>query len=368
MPVLSTSKIVERRERVFPFLEGMARKLRYVPKPKSLVHVTCRAVQGRYLFRPGTRFNDLFLGILGKAQRDYEVEIKAVSVLSSHFHLLLVVDDVEQTAAFMRNFKSKLAIEVNRLHGWEGPVFERRYEMAVVTEEEVAQVGILRYVLSQSVKEQLVERLEDWPGVHSIQALLAGTPLIGHWFNRSQEHAARGRGEEYSPLQYATEETVVLSKIPCWAHLSDEEYRRRIASLQEEIEAEAAAAREAAGTQVLGVEKILAQDPLYRPKSSPVRQHLWCTPQPKQLARRSTRPIPGSWEPSATPPRSCDEEIGPLPSPPAASLRPSPSSPDKQTGTRSLTDAPPAEGHRLSRSARDGRGVLKACEEKGTEG
>src|SRR5947209_1150596 len=104
------------------------------------------------------------------------------------------------------------------------------------------------------------------------------------------------------------------------------------------------------------------------PRSSPVRQHLWCTPQPKQLARRSTRPIPGSWEPSATPPRSCDEEIGPLPSPPAASLRPSPSSPDKQTGTRSLTDAPPAEGHRLSRSARDGRGVLKACEEKGTEG
>ena len=60
--------------------------------------------------------------------------------------------------------------------------------------------------------------------------------------------------------------TVTLSKIPCWAHLSDAQYRQRIASLQEEIEAEAAAAREAAGTQVLGVEKILAQDPLYRPK------------------------------------------------------------------------------------------------------
>jgi len=154
--------------------------------------------------------------------------------------------------------------------------------------------------------------------------------------------------------------TVTLSKIPCWAHLSDAQYRQRIASLQEEIEAEAAAAREAAGTQVLGVEKILAQDPLYRPKK--------LARSPAPLARSSMRPIPGSWEPSATPPKSYDEEIAPLPSRLAASLRPSPSSPDKQTGTRSLTDAPPAEGHRLSRSARDGRGVLKACEEKGTEG
>ncbi|MBW8877237.1 MAG: transposase [Acidobacteria bacterium] len=244
----------------------MARKIRYVPKPKTLVHVTSRTLQGRYLFLPGPQFNDIFLGTLGKAQRDCEVEINAVSVLSSHFHLLLTVDDAQQTANFMRSFKAKLAIEVNRLTGWEGTVFDRRYEMAVVTDEEGAQAGILKYVLSQSVKEQLVERLEDWPGVHSIRALLEGIPLTGHWFNRSQEQAARDRGEEFSRLRYATEETVILSKIPCWAHLSDEEYRRRIASLQEDIEAEAAVAREAAGTQVLGIEKILARDPQYRPQ------------------------------------------------------------------------------------------------------
>ncbi|HEX3554128.1 MAG TPA: hypothetical protein VIA62_12955 [Thermoanaerobaculia bacterium] len=87
--------------------------------------------------------------------------------------------------------------------------------MAVVTDEEAAQAGILKYVLSQSVKEQLVEHLTDWPGVHSIHTLLEGTPLTGHWFNRSQEHAARGRGEEFGPLQHATEENVILSKIPC---------------------------------------------------------------------------------------------------------------------------------------------------------
>jgi REP element-mobilizing transposase RayT len=245
----------------------MARKIRYVPQPNTLVHITSRTIQGRYLFLPGPQFNDLFLGALGKAQGDCEVAINAVSVLSSHFHLLLVVDDAEQVANFMRNFNSKLALEVNRLTGWEGTVFGRRYDMTVVTDEELAQAGTLKYVLAQSVKEQLVERAEDWPGVHSLPALLEGEPLTGHWFNRSQEHGARVRGEEYGRLQYATAETVILSKIPCWAHLSDEEYRQRIASLKEEIEAEAAVVREATGTQVLGVEAILSRDPQYRPEN-----------------------------------------------------------------------------------------------------
>ncbi len=242
------------------------RKLRYVPKPKTLVHITCRTINGLYLFRPGPEFNDAFLGVLGKAQRDCELELCAVSVLSTHFHLLSIVDDVKQAADFMRNFKSKLALETNRMTGWSGPVFDRRYEMAVVTDEEAAQVEVLKYILAQGVKEQLVERILDWPGVHSFGAPLEGTPLTGHWFDRSQEHAARVRGEEYDRLQYAMVETVTLSPLPCWAHLLEEAYRQRVASLGEDIEAEAAVVREVAGTRVLGVDAILARDPLHRPE------------------------------------------------------------------------------------------------------
>jgi hypothetical protein len=63
----------------------------------------------------------------------------------------------------MRDTKSKLAREVNRLTGWRGPVFDRRYEMTVVTDEEAAHIERLVYVLSQSVKENLVERVHQWP-------------------------------------------------------------------------------------------------------------------------------------------------------------------------------------------------------------
>ena len=134
----------------FSVLLCMARKLRYIPPSlsPSLVFVTCRTIQGRFLFRPGPDFNDLFLGILGRAQRRHDMRICGVCVMSSHFHLLLVVDDARQLARFMRDLKSKLAREVNRLTGWRGTVFQRRYDMAVVTEEEAAQIDRLVYTLS----------------------------------------------------------------------------------------------------------------------------------------------------------------------------------------------------------------------------
>ncbi len=189
----------------------MARKLRFIPDPHTLVSITGRTVQGRFLFKPGPAFNDRLLGILGRAQRRHHLTLITLSVLSNHFHILAVPESARQLAAFMRDFKSKLAREVNRLTGWSGPVFERRYEMTVVTDEERAQIERLSYVLAQSVKEGLVERVSEWPGVHSAGALIEGTPLVGHWFDRTREYAARNQREEVTPLQFATEETVVLT-------------------------------------------------------------------------------------------------------------------------------------------------------------
>jgi hypothetical protein len=121
-------------------------------------------------------------------------------------------------------------------------------------------------VIGHGVKEGLVERVVDWPGIHSAKARLLGESLTGHWLSRKDEYAARRRGEDFGPLEYATEETVVLSTIPCWEHLPAEEYRDRVRGLVEEVEEEAAADRERSGIPVLGPGAILAQDPQHRPR------------------------------------------------------------------------------------------------------
>ena len=129
----------------------------------------------------------------------------------------------------------------------------RRYQSIVVSGEEAAQVERLRYHLAHGVKEGLVDRVKRWPGVHFAKSILGGKPLKGLWFNRTEEFAARNQGEDFGRLKYAEEEELFLSQLPCWADLTPEQYRERIAELVEEIEAEARADREARGVEPLGV-------------------------------------------------------------------------------------------------------------------
>ena len=109
----------------------------------------------------------------------------------------------------------------------------------------------MKYLLAHGVKEGLVARVEDWPGVQSASALLSGKPLEGYWFDRTKEYAARNRGEDFGVMRYAIREELVLSRLPCWEHLPPEQYRDRVAALIEQIEAEGKAGRESKGVQPL---------------------------------------------------------------------------------------------------------------------
>jgi hypothetical protein len=113
---------------------------------------------------------------------------------------LISVDDAEQLARFMQYVDGNIAREVGALVGWSGTFWARRYTAIVVSDEEAAQVERLRYILAHGVKESLVEKVLDWPGVHAARSILKDEPLTGYWFDRTQEYAARNRGEEYRRL------------------------------------------------------------------------------------------------------------------------------------------------------------------------
>lgn len=246
----------------------MARSVRFVPQGGALVEVTVRTRQSRLLLRPSPALNEVVVGALGRAQQRYGVRCCCVVFLSTHWHALLRVEDAEQLARFMQYVNRKIGYEVGRLVKWRHGLWARRYTAIVVSEEEKAQAGRLRYLLAHGVKENLVERVLDWPGVHSARALLDDKPLKGYWFDRRAEHAARNRGETYGRLTHASEETLELTPLPCWEHLSPEQHRERIAALVEDIEAEARAARREKGLPVLGVGAVLRQKPHTEPNRS----------------------------------------------------------------------------------------------------
>ncbi len=245
----------------------MGRDPRYF-RPWTLIEVTCVTIQNRYLLRPSERLNDLFVGVLARAQSKYDMQVVCVTVLSSHWHALMIPRDPDHLAEFMRFVNTALSKEVGRLHGWSGPMFAGRYHHVPVSDEEGAQIRRLKYSLANSVKEFLVDRPSQWPGVHCAESLVEGEPLVGHWYDRTKEYAARQlRGEkEDQEEQFATEERLVLSPLPCWAHLPVAEQRRRAADLISEIEDEGAQERQRSRKRSLGVKRILNADPHQRPE------------------------------------------------------------------------------------------------------
>ncbi|HKI00770.1 MAG TPA: hypothetical protein VKK31_02205 [Thermoanaerobaculia bacterium] len=246
----------------------MSRRLRYIPEGGALVEVTCRTFQSRFLLRPSLPLNDLVVGVLARAQRTYPIRCCGFSFVSNHFHLILDVDDARQLASFMCFLNSNLARELGRFVDWPDKVWARRYQAIVISSEAAAQVARLKYVLAHGVKEHLVEKVSEWPGVHCARALMEGVAVEGTWFDRTQEYAARRRGESFDRLRYATTETLTLSPLPCWKDLPVEAQRRLAADLVAELEADAAAERQRAGSQVLGVAAIQGQEPHKRPERS----------------------------------------------------------------------------------------------------
>ena len=74
----------------------------------------------------------------------------------------------------------------------------------------------LTYILSNTVKENLVARVEEWPGVHCARPLLTGEAVVGTLFDRRMEYNARLRGKEPEPREFASSEELTLSQLPCW--------------------------------------------------------------------------------------------------------------------------------------------------------
>ncbi len=243
----------------------MARKLRFVPE-ESLVEVTCRAIQRRFLLRPSKRLNELIVGVVGRAQRLTGMKICAFVYLSNHCHLLLQPTDAQQLASFMRYLNSNVAREAGRLHHWREKLWGRRYYDILVSHEPEAQIARLRYVLEQGVKENLVASPLHWPGAHSTFHLTRGEPLRGTWIDRTAQYRAQLRGKPTREDLFASSESVELAPLPCWEELSATERQTLARRLVREIVDEHTERR--AGQPVLGRAEILAQDPHDRPAQS----------------------------------------------------------------------------------------------------
>ncbi len=229
-----------------------------------MVEVGNRTIQGRFLLRPTPKLTDIILGVLGRAQRLYGMNIHAFVFLSNHYHMLVSPTSTKQLADFMCFVDTNIAKEAGKLANWKGAFWAGRYSAIVVSSEEPAQIGRLQYVLSNGCKEGLVARAQDWTGASTASALMEGmNTLSGHWYDRTKEYRARQAGRTEL---FVVPETVTLSSLPCWAHLESTERLLLMRQMVGEIEDATEKMHRENGSSLLGMDKVLQRHPHSRPK------------------------------------------------------------------------------------------------------
>ena len=209
------------------------------------------------------------MGVLARAQQRTGMPIVDVRPMSNHIHLLLHPQTTKQMSDFMRYVNSNVARKIGRLYDWKERFWSKRYSAIIVTDEETAQVGRLRYLLSQGVKEGLVAHPEDWPGLNTASHLLRGYTEVGGgiWHDRTAEYHARRQSKR--PQEVRSSDFVErhlsfkLSPLPCWAHLEKSVVVKAVRMLVDDIVETAKLQR--GDVPVLGAAKVLSQDPWYRP-------------------------------------------------------------------------------------------------------
>ncbi len=261
------------------YVLGGMRPPRWIPD-NSLIELCVRCFQGRFLLKPSPELNDIIIGVLGRALALYPATVHAAAFLSNHYHLLATVPSTRLMSQFLAYLNRNLSIEVGKLHGWKGPMWERRYQHSIVDNDPLIQVERLKYILSQGVKEGLVATPYNWPWVHAAEPLACGAALVGTWVHRSKIWAAKNRREAFDPAKHTEQYEVTFAPIPCWAHLERAEVQRRVRGLVDQIVHEAARDRK---TEAPGAEFVVRRHPHHRPK-----RVKW-SPAPRYMLRTGRR-------------------------------------------------------------------------------
>ena len=229
-------------------------------QPTQIYFVTVRCFQGRLLLRPSNQTNAVLSGVLARAARLNSTELFGFVFASNHFHLIVRAPN-GNLPRFMQFLLSNISKKVGWLVDWRGAFWERRYSAEPVLDDE-ALLGRLRYVFAHGVKEGLVRRCEDWPGLSSLSMMLGPSSRSVRWFNwtrrwRDRTHMDARRLSE----DWAEPEELALSPMPNLAARSATENRSFWREAVAAIEREASLRWKS----VLGVKAVLSQDPQHRP-------------------------------------------------------------------------------------------------------
>ncbi len=228
----------------------------------GIYHATFSVVRRLYLLWPRKRLNQAIRYLAALTAQRYGLLIHELTVMSNHIHFD-VGDQFGNHPEAFAFFESMLARQVNAMLGETGSVFEP-YEVVELLDDD-AILETAGYILANPVKDHLVKKAAQWPGVTTClmkygERAVIKRPRVGLWADlKDKERRAvkkrkadstgrmRYRGK---PSELPDEVVLELVRPPVLAGKSDEEVRQQVLDLVAKAEDAARAERKATGRKV----------------------------------------------------------------------------------------------------------------------
>jgi putative transposase len=144
--------------------------------PGRFYLITRRCTQRQFLLRPDKETNNAFIYCLAVAAARCEIDVLLPCAMSNHVHTV-VYDPRGNLPAFTAHFHKLLAKCQNALRGrWEN-MWASEQVCCVRLVDPADVMRKLVYTATNPVKDRLVERAHQWPGVNGLTELLGQRPL-----------------------------------------------------------------------------------------------------------------------------------------------------------------------------------------------
>ncbi len=123
-------------------------------------HVTQRGSRRQLTFFNDTDYS-AYLDLLADQLPKADTAVLAYCLMPNHVHLILVPHSKDSLATLLRRTHARYARRVNRIHDWQGHLWQERFHSFVMDEEHL--LAAARYVELNPVRAGISERADEWP-------------------------------------------------------------------------------------------------------------------------------------------------------------------------------------------------------------
>jgi putative transposase len=199
--------------------------------------------------RPDRETNNAFIYCLAEAAERFGIDV-LFTVANTNHHHTGIYDRHGNFPEFIERFHKLFAKCQNRLRGRYENFWSAEQASAVRLADGAAVMDKMTYALTNPVKDDLVERADEWPGVTALGAILHHQPLTA----QRPVHFFRDKGGMPAKVK------LTFVRPPEFADLTQEDFVNLVREKVRTAEEAAARDRKARGVRVLGREAVLRQD------------------------------------------------------------------------------------------------------------